>query len=191
MIHCDSCERDLTSSDLYIVRDKKVTTVKCGHCRSEIDSYGGETGQNAQRFEPIVLWVNNEDPTKVSVPGRADEPVQEGYHAVEIRTLPEADRWTKTLDEIEIGKAQINREHEKQYWDQVTKERREDIRAKIGSNPRAQAMLKKVAAYVDAKRERRYSKTMDPRGHFKVVAYDSSNREGHSDERTGWKEKKG
>jgi hypothetical protein len=145
---------------------------------------------NAQRFDPIVIWVNNDNPDQVSMPGRADEPVQDGYHAVEITNLSQADRWTRHMNNVALREAVNNRAAQKEYFEAMTKERRDNIRAKIGSNPRAKALFEKVCEYTDAKREKKYSKTLDPRGHFQVVAYDSSNRQGYADRETGWREKR-
>ena len=147
---------------------------------------------NAKKFDPIVIWVHNEDASKVSFPGRADEPVEAGYHAVEITNLPQADYWARRINDVERQKGLSERLGEKEYWDERLKQRRADIEARIGSNPRAQALYRAVKAFVDAKRDRKYSREAryDPHGHFQVIAFDSSNRQGHADVRTDWKEKK-
>ena len=172
-------------------------TLDCPHSECEggtarrINSLPGEyRPRSAQRFAPIVVWVNNENPDVVSIPGRSDEPVQAGYHAVEIRTIQEADRCTKHMNNVALRDTINQRAAEKQYWDEVTKERRDGIRARIRGNARAQALFAQVCEYVDKKRDRRYSKTLDPRGHFQALSYDSSNRQGHADEATGWRERK-
>jgi len=156
-----------------------------------IESYPGEyQPRSAKRFDPIVIWVSDTDPNKVSFPGRADEAVEEGYHKVEITNLSQADYWTRRISQHEIHEMEGLREAHKQYWDDRQRERRANIRAKIGSNPRMQALFKEAQAFVDKKREGKYSKPLDPHAHFQVIAYDSSNREGYRDKETGWKEKR-
>jgi hypothetical protein len=191
MIICPNCEQQLLSSDYYTVRDSENIVARCGKCNGPFDPlliyYNGST---AKKFDPIVLHVSNEDPNQISFPGRSDEAVAEGYHKVEITNLREADQWTSRINHYEKGVTEGYRQSEKQYWDEVTAQRRADIRARIGDNPKAKALFEQVQKFVDAKRARRYSKKLDPRGHFQVIAYDSSNRMSHCDVTTGWKEKK-
>lgn len=156
-----------------------------------INSLPGEyRPRNAKPFDPIVVWVNNEDPNQISMPGRADEPVQAGYHAVTLNSLQEADHFTRGVNSYEHEKGQFMREQQKQYFNERLKEQRADRDARMGSNPRMQAMSREVRAYLDAKREKKYAKTMDPKAHFQVISFDSSNREGYRGEETGWKEKR-
>lgn len=156
-----------------------------------IDSLPGEhRPSNSRRFAPIVLWVNNDNPDQISIPGRADEPVDDGYHAVEVRTIQDADRYTRHMNNVALREAINQRAAEKEYWDDITRERRDNIRARIRHNPRAQALFAQVCEYVDKKRDRRYSKPLDPRGHFQALSYDSSNRQGYADSETGWRERR-
>jgi len=163
----------------------------CSATAARIASLPGEArSRNAQLFSPIVVWVNDANPDQVSIPGRADEPVQSGYHAVSITNMSEADRVTKHLNNVSLRETINRRAAEREYWDAVTKERRDSIRAKIGGNPRAQALFKATCEYIDKRRERRYSKTLDPKGHFQALSFDSSNRDGYSDSDTGWRTRK-
>lgn len=158
---------------------------ECSGSACRVYTYPGE--RTAKAFDPIVVWVADDDPNRISVPGDANEPVQYGYHKVEIASLAEADRWANRMNAIETAKVREDRERERMQWDEITRERRADIRARIGSNPRAQALFKAVQEYVDRKRERRYSKSLDARVHFQVTSFDASNREGWSGPETGWK----
>lgn len=163
----------------------------CASASLRIDSLPGEyRPTNAQRFSPIVIWVNNDNPDQVSFPGRADEPVQAGYHPVEITSIYEADRWTRKINASQVAQTEFHRECQKQYWDDVARQRRDDTRARIGNNPRAQELFRRVQQYVDLKRERKYSKKLDARGHFQALSFDASNRQGYSSVETGWKERK-
>lgn len=169
----------------------------CSACGREIEigdypfcPHGSIYPEASRRFDPLVIWVANDNPDRISVPGDAGEPVADGYHKVEITSLREADYWTRKINAIETSKVERLRDSEKQYWDEVTRERRATIKARIGSNPRALALFKAVREFVDRKRERRYSRPLDARAHFDVIAYDSSNREGWSGPETGWKTKR-
>lgn len=168
----------------------------CNECEEggiakRIASMPGEyRPKNARPFEPIVVWVHNEDPNQFSMPGRANEPVQEGYHAVTLNSLQEADHFTRGVNSYELEKGQFMREQQKQYFSDRLKQQRADRDAVIGSNPRMLAMAREIRARIDAKREKKYSKGMDPKAHFQVVAYDSSNREGYRGKDTDWKEKR-
>lgn len=145
---------------------------------------------NASRFDPIVVWVNNENPDIVSVPGRSNEPVQSGYHAVHITDMRMADKMAAHINNISLRDAINQRAMEKEYWNEKTKDRRDSIRARIGGDQRRQALFAKVCEFVDRKRDRRYSKPLDPKGHFQALSFNSSNRQGYSDRDTGWKERR-
>lgn len=191
MIECPNCQESLTRSDYYLVRDAENVVAQCGRCSQPFDPMLVYMNTSAARnFEPIVLHVSNDNPNQVSFPGASDEAVPDGYHKVEITNMREADRWTRHLNWVEKETTEAYRASEKQYWDEVHKQRRADIRARIGSNPRMKAMFEAAQAFVDQKRERRYGRKLDPRGHFQALSFDASNRMSYCDERTGWKERK-
>jgi putative FmdB family regulatory protein len=191
---CDSCGyrfENFFHSDAPESQD--CPHIECeGGTAKQIHSLPGEHRPiNALRFNPIVVWINNDNPDQVSIPGRNDEPVQAGYHAVEIRNISEADRMTRHMNNVTLRDAINQRAAEKQYWEDRTRERRDTIRAQIGGgNAKAAALFKAVCEYTDKKHEGKYNKTLDPRGHFQALSYDSSNRQGHCDESTNWKQRK-
>lgn len=164
------------------------------HCEGtakKIYSLPGEyRPTNARRFAPIVVWVSNDNPDVVSVPGRPDEPVQTGYHAVELTSIADAERMTRHMDNVALRDAINQRAMEKEFFDERTKERRDAIRARIGNDPRKMALFKAACEYVDRKRDKRYSKTLDPRGHFQVFAYDQSNRMPYADAESGYRDRR-
>lgn len=166
----------------------------CGVESTRIDSLPGEyQPRSARRFtDPIVVWVSNTDPNQISMPGRHDEPVQDGYHAVTLDTLQAADKFITKYNSHEREKMMETRELNRQYFDERTKARRDDIRARIGSDARLMAQFRRACEYVDKKREMKNSslKSFDPKAHFQALAYDASNRQGFADKDTGWKERK-
>lgn len=190
---CDSCSYRFEN---YFHSDPPETQ-PCPHieCSTGISrriySLPGEYRPvNARRFSPIVVWVNNENPDQISVPGRSDEPVQEGYHAVEITDMRTADHYTRHMNNVALRDAINQRAAEREFFDARTKERRDATLARIGNNPRMRAMFEKACEYVDRKRDAKYSKPLDPRGHFQVLSFNSSNRQSYSDAETGWRERK-
>jgi hypothetical protein len=94
------------------------------------------------------------------------------------------------MNSVALRETSEYREMERDYWDRVAKDRRDTIRAKIGDNPRAKAVFEAVCKFVDQKRERKYSKRLDPKGHFQALSYDSSNRMTYCDQDTGWRERR-
>jgi hypothetical protein len=154
--------------------------------------HGYSRDRDARAFDPILVWESTSEPGKISMPGRNDEPCPEGYRPKLLATLREADRFINAINRSERDKMLEIRELNRQYFDERQQERRDNIRAKIRGNSRAEALFREVCAYVDAKRERKYSRlrSFDPRCHFQALSFDASNRQGHSDAATGWKERK-
>lgn len=146
--------------------------------------------QNAKRFDPVVVWESITSPGQFSFPGRADEPVPDGYRALSLTNLREADRFVSRFNEQERARLSDERDYERQYWDARLSQRRSDTLARIGNNSRAAAMLKAVAEYRDAKRDRKYARKIDPHFHIQALSFDSGNRQGHSSAATGWKDRK-
>ena len=164
----------------------------CGEVAPRIRSLPGEYRPvNAQRAEPTVVFVSNDDPTKVSVPSHSWEKPDEGYHAVVLKDDWERDKFTRAYTESERRKMEETRELNRLYWEERTKERRDNIRAKIGGDPRANALFKKVCEYIDKKKEAKYSKKLDPNVHFQTREFDRSNRPTYSSHLTGWRERHG
>lgn len=190
---CDSCSyrfENFYHSDAPESMSCPAIECETGRAHRIYSLPGEHRPVNALRFSPIVLWVNNENPDQVSVPGRNNEPVQEGYHAVEITDIRSADKWTAHMNNVALRDAVNQRAMEQTYWDQRARERRADTQAKIGSDPKANALFRAACAFVDQRRAGRYAKPLDPRGHFQALSFDASNRQGYADQDTGWKDRK-
>ncbi len=173
----------------------------CGECNKvlEIGDYPfcphePIFNREAKAFSEIVVWQSLTDPDNYGPPGRNDEPCPPGYRPVTLRTLREADKFIAHYNSIEKDKKQMQIEAEKQYWDARTKQRRDDIRAKMGSNPSAkmQGIAKMIQKWADAKREQRYSRLNrgEVNARFQVFANDAGNRPGYSGPETGYREVK-
>ena len=187
---CPDCLHDLDASRYFVVRTKTTVEVKCGLCRASL-CLDLTTSLNAQRFEPIVLWVSDTDPDRISVPPRTNLPVDPGYHKIEITNMRQADHWVRKLDRIALRDATDNRAAQKAYFDEVAADRRSSIRAKIRGNAKAEALFAMVTQWIDAKRARRYYGNIgNPNTHFQALSFDSSNRMSWADTDTGWKQRK-
>lgn len=162
----------------------------CSGTARRIDSLPGEyQPRNAQPFTPITIWVSDTNPNQVSWPGNPNEPVQEGYHKVVLTDFNQADKIVRQLDNVKRLETEFDREMNKQYFDERTKERRDNIRAKIGGNARASALHKAVCEYVDKKRDKKYSKPLNPGSHLQIREFDRSNRMPYAGKETGWRDR--
>ena len=158
-LSCPGCEHPLTHNDFFIVRSRAGVQAKCGLCGEAFHTELAAASK-AQRFAPITLHVSNTDPDKISFPARNWEAPADGYHAVEITNIQQADYWTRRINQIDTRQANEYRSAEREYWDEVTRTRRANIEARIGSDPRAQALFKAVKAFVDKRRAARYSRAI-------------------------------
>jgi hypothetical protein len=177
-----------------------MNTTTCPQCGHEITigewaycPHGLIRETTARRFDPIVVWQANDDLEHYSFPGQANEPVPDGYHKIELRTLAEADRFTIRMNALERRKMEATRDLNYQALDEQTKRLRDDIDARIRSNPRAQAMARQIRERVDKQKEQKRAKhrNLDPHFNIQVLAYDSGNRPSYSGPETGWRERKG
>ena len=147
---------------------------------------------NAQRWDPIVIWASNADSEKYSFPGRANEPVPEGYHRVEITDLRQADRFVSKMNAIERRRLEEERDMRYALDDAGIRERRRAEDARGPANPRAAALRRRVREWTDRIRERRREAhpRIDPQFHIDVLSFDSGHRNSYSGPETGWRERK-
>lgn len=149
--------------------------------------------QNAQNFTPIVIDQCISDPSKFNFPGSnnpAYDPIPSGYRRIEIRNMREADHITRQINASERAQVAEMREHHRLDFEARKKQRRDGIRARISGNAKAEALFRAVCARVDSKDGQRFGKTLDPRFNINALNFNSSNREGHCDESTGWRNRK-
>lgn len=148
---------------------------------------------NARAFEGIVVWESDSDPDKLSFPGQAGERVPEGYHAIEITNLHEADALVRRVNRIERVKSELDRSLNYQALDERIKLRRAEFDAKTRGNlsPQAEALLRASREWADKRREQKRSRhSTEPNFHIQVLSFDSGNRNSYSGPETGWREKK-
>ena len=173
-------------------------TTRCTDCGEELHlgdypfcPHGSIWSSHAQRFSPIVIHVSASG--EYRFPASVEAPVPDGYRKVEIRTIQEADRVSREVNAREdstLRSVQAQSETGRHLTRQRNRAFMDSIRHKL--SPAGREYLDRAREYVAHKdRERENNKPRATNFHFDVFAHDSSNREQHSDERTGWKGRKG
>jgi len=146
----------------------------------------------AQHFTPLLF---DRDPLtgKISYVGDSSDPVPAGYVRESLTTLPQIDRFCRARSEEETAERRENIRAEKDFWDNRAKERREFINAEMARRGYRGRGLEVIRRFVDARREANYDRLLRREINFfsDVGSYDASNREPHSSERTGWRQRKG
>jgi hypothetical protein len=187
MAQC-ACGSEISTQTIYVSDGKP----KCGRCRAELDDYAFENTSMAQRFDPVLVFQSVTDDREFSFPGRNTEACPPGYKPIVLDSLRAADQFTKRFNAIEGEKGRTERALNHLYFDQRTKARRDDIRARIRGNPRAESLFRQVTAMMDKKRAAKRDQEMrwQPNGSFQVFSGDASNRQGWADSETDWRTRK-
>ncbi len=171
--------------------------ITCTECGKELEigqhpfcPHGYVRGAYAQAFSPIVIHVSADG--QYRFPGSTDAAVPEGYRKVELRTIQEADRVTREVNARE-DETLRSVQHQSETSRSLTRARNrafmDGIRSRL--SPQAQQYLDRAREYVALKdRERSNVQPRSTNFYMDVFAHDSSNREGHADERTQWKNRK-
>lgn len=153
----------------------------------------------AQRITPVLVYQNpktgafwfpgsNNDPS--------DHPTPEsGFtRRQELTSIRDIERVERSMGRRLESERRELLAHQHAALDTKTRELREEndakLRARGITNSRVTELTRR---FIDRNREIRRQRELS-RGvnfHSQVLAYDQSNRQGHADERTGWKERKG
>ena len=181
------CSNELSKQTVFRVSG----IFHCGKCRVELDEMAMENTSMARRFEHMTVFVSV-DGSEFSFPGRNNEECPEGYKPIVIDSLRAHDQFVNRYNAIEGERGRNERAMNHLYFDQRTKERRDNIRARIRGNSKAEALFREVCARQDRKREAKRSQQMNwaPNGSFQVVSRDAGNRQPWNDIETGWKSRK-
>lgn len=170
----------------------------CSECGQEIPiggwpfcPHGSIYPEYAQAFEPLVVHVN---PTTghFSYPGSKYDPVPPGYVEQTLSTIDQVERFCRARSDEETGKRRDQIRAEREYWDRRVHERREFVREEMKKRGFKGKAFDAITRFVDARREDRYRRLLNQEVHVfsDVISYDSSNREPHSSQATGWKNRK-
>lgn len=174
-------------------------TTTCSACGKPIHGgdwpfcpHGSTRPELARRFEPLII---DRDPAtgQISYPGSSYDPVPAGHVRESLDTIQSVDRFCADRSREETEKRRLVIGAEREHFDARAKERREGIRNIIKQRGFSGKYFEAICARIDGQREARYESMMRREVHFfsDVFAFSSSNRNPHSDERTGWKNRKG
>lgn len=154
--------------------------------------HGSIYPDDAQSFQPLIVDRDVET-GQLSYPGSASDPVPTGHVRETLSTISQVDRFCRDRSMEETEKRRLTIRAEREYFDQRTKERREQIRSVIAKRGFSGKLFDMITQRIDARREKRYTDLLNREVHFfsDVFAFNSSNRNPHSDESTGWKSRKG
>ena len=159
---------------------------------NEINIASKSLGQSrdAKRFDAPRVWRSVTDPNKYQFPGSATDTCPDGYVEITLDSIRAMEKFTRTFNEAERQRLTEEREYQRLYFDKKIRERRREALEKHWTNPKAIALLRACAAYVDKKRALKYAQKIEPNFHLQALEFDATNRQGFSSEETGWKDKK-
>ena len=146
--------------------------------------------RNAKRFEAAVVWQSTTDPNKYQFPGSVTDICPAGYRPITLDSIRAMEQFTKKFNELERLRLAEERGYQQLFFDKMIRERRAAALEKMWHNPRAIALLRACAAYVDKKRERKYAQKIEPNFHLQALEFDASNRPAYNGPDTDWKDKK-
>lgn len=170
----------------------------CSDCGQEIPiggwpfcPHGSIYPEYAQSFTPLVV---DRDPLTGAIcyPGASTDPTPEGYVRDVFTTIEQVDRFCRTQSDEETARRRENIQAEKDYWDNRIRERREYVREEMKRRGFKGKGFEAVTRLLDARREAKYAQLLKREVNIfsDVFSYDSSNREPHSDQSTGWRNRK-
>lgn len=172
----------------------------CAHCNKELEigdypfcPHGSIYEQSAKRFDPIVLHKGPNG--EYSFPGNSSDPVPAGYEKIEITNIRQADRYVREIDSKERSKMFDNRENNRLYFEEKTRERRQQVDALLQSGKlsnRARMLAEKAREYADKKHDRRFSSTkaFSPNFHIQALSFDVGNRMPYAGPDTSYRDRK-
>jgi len=192
--------------EIEVRNEKRVGMVacsSCGHLLSIGDypfcPHGSIYESDALRVAPILVYQNpttgafwfpgsNNDPTD------APSPSSGFSRRLEITSIREMERLEKSMNARLESERADNLAYQHRALDIKRQELREENDAKLRARGITASRIRDLTReYIDRRTEarRRAESSRRPNFHIQVLAYDASNRQGHADERTGWKERKG
>lgn len=173
----------------------------CGGTALQRESMPGELwARPARGFEAMVIYERmNYDAlpadTKRSlnrfyIPGRNNEPTEPGMRRIEITNIAEYNRVSKEINAYETQKMRDHRAMHEYYWSQRRKALRDDVNARIRSNPTLMALTRMVRARSDRKSAVRYGKSLDAHFHAQLIEFNQGKIQDWCAEDTGWKSRR-
>lgn len=173
----------------------------CGTCGQtlEIGDYpfcphGRPYNKQAKNFDPII--VHQDAVTgEYSFPPSSSDPAPPGHKTHVITNMREAERLTRDVNARERSKVVDKMENNRLYFEEQTKQRRDNIDSIIASrglSGPARRLMDIARQRTDDKRNRKYSsaRSLEPNFHIQALEFNVSNRQPHAGPQTGWKDRK-
>lgn len=157
-----------------------------------------ECGETAERFytyrrphsytglSEIIVLHKKPDGT-YSVPAHRDAPVPSGYERVELRNAADVRAAEKSMEREEYAKWEAKAEREGRFFSERERMMRSELRDKMRHMSQAG---RDFALHAMRQNDNRERAKFQSNVYFDAFANDSSNRDAHRDETTGWRPKK-
>lgn len=144
---------------------------------------------DAQGFTPVV--IHKDAHGKMRFPGSADAPCPPGFQRVELTTLSQVRALEREVNTSERSKSEFNRQAQRHVSQVEAKERRDKfLELSRNFSPRGKKFRDTIMEAKDIRQGRLDRPVGEPNFHVDAFSFDSSNRERHSDQRTGWRGRK-
>ena len=178
-----------------------TATAPCTAAALRRVTYPGEgVALNARRFEPLTVYeiANFEGKPdefkrghyKYQIPGRNNEPTEPGMIRHEITNIHEYNRLIKQMNTHETDRMRDHRSMHEYYWNARRKAMRENVDARIGSNPLLRALTRLIRKRSDQKSAQRYGKSLDAHCHAQLIEFNQGKIQDWCAEDTGWKSRR-
>jgi hypothetical protein len=134
-------------------------------------------------IKPIVIHVGKDG--NFRFPGHENARVPKGFNRVELKTLSEIAAFERQMNQKLSSEAARHIENEEKHFQRVRDRERSDLRQKMQSfSERGKAF----AQFCIDENNRRRRKKSDVGFQVDILNNNSSNREPHRDQETGWKQ---
>ena len=181
---CNQCGANLGRNEYFVVRCSGVVEVKCVRCKGLAGIWSEVRETRAQNEATVVYRSPQGD---YSFPGASGGAPPPGFEKLELRTLPEKDRFEREQNQRENQKhAEFMELRERQY-SQVERQNRSDLFARMSS----MSNLGRDFARMAMERNNQKARPRFDAGFHLSVNHDDARNRGESSERTGWRKRKG
>lgn len=167
----------------------------CPHCNQPLTvadwpfcPHGSTRSEAAQRWKPIVVFKSADG--RYRFPGRADAKVPKGYEKVELTNRRQVERFEREINQRERAEYQ-SVQQEQLAREAPQRELMAEANAQLQRLSRTFTPAgKEAVAYLLEKQRAEQSAprpSFDPGFHVEIMHNNQSNRDGHNDDRTGWR----
>lgn len=156
---------------------------ECGKISEQVVLPAGSAGEFS---EPIVIHVAADG--AIRFPGRGDATVPAGFERRELRTIRQIESFERQMNTRLRSESDRHNSREERYFGEIRAHLRGELRQRMqGMSEQGREFARLAMKLNDA----RCRKPTECGFHLEILNFDQSNREAHSDDRTGWKRKHG